>query len=637
MDIKAQYARLLQIRESDLMGGNLYAARVIRALLELKIAITETIEEGMKPEFVIPLEKRIDQCCADYNAAKVALDPGFAGADQKFAALKAGVNDVLAFAAEMRSDFDKLVVGEEYKGKIQDFFEFKSKYSSVTVPPLTDLFFNTGNEPFSFLSTENAIRSLYRELRDALRVAMSQGFSLTEELCKDTVTQYGKIEIIPTFSLAQGSQDSPLLFVCTPIREEFDIMLNANLGQNGIDSILQLDLAYLPKKAVLSSRDRVARFMMYAVRQRKPKGIAIYGWELLSEKEQKDLFGGISDYLKFASAPLRIVLLDKSGDMRGITAYASWQKDLSLLSAENRYLRLPSFGDVAEVVKGDEKKLEAVRTQCVFMGYRGLDLFFAKKGEEGLAFESAKYISDCNAKAVLAFLEDLPDDGKLLPEDWGYDPQIERKTTDTGSDEYDYDKIRDISDDKIRAIIGNGALSIFDKCGELVRYILLADEDRSVWTGVLDDEERAKRVIKATRIIAYTMRVFYSDPIVTVVTTRSGSWGGLCCNGGAEIKYKRDCVEDIDWTMDAILHELYHSLQHTVTDYATDLTWYKKTYHIENERIASWYSNDRSYVDIDDNRDIYEVQTMEVDARSFAGRCLGDQIYHKHRYNWKRV
>ena len=233
------------------------------------------------------------------------------------------------------------------------------------------------------------------------------------------------------------------------------------------------------------------------------------------------------------------------------------------------------------------------------------------------------------AVKVLSFLSHLPDDSKLVPRDWGYDPAIEKSVKSEGG-EYNYDEIRDVSDDRIRAIIANDSFSIYEKCGELVRYILLADEDKSVWKELLSDSEKALRIARATRIIAYTMKVYYSNPKVTIVHSHA-AWGGLCCDGGQEIKYDKGSTGKIEWLMDAILHELYHSLQHTLTDTAVDPAWYKKTYHISNERIASWHDNNDVYVSIGEGEDdFYMIQTLEVDARDFAGLCLGDQVYHDH-------
>ena len=631
-EMKVHYNRLLQIRESDLMGNVLNEAKVVRSLLELKIAVTIFIESGLDPADMKQLIRVIEYCKVTYNFAKGALDPNYDDSNDPFAPIIEAVKKLCDYTAQITSDFDGLVSDGSYVGKMKDFYLLVDKYSNVNVEPIAELFPETKGLAFRFVSLKTGIYTLLAKKRDMVLDAMFSGFSLDGSFNLESVHQYDSLRTVTTFSLAQGIKESPVLFVCTPIREEFDIMLNANLHSNGIERILQVDLTRLPKNPIFSSADSLSRFLLYVKRQKDPNVIVFYGLETLSQREKKDLYVAITDYMNYVANDIRLVFWDISGDMQGLTEYSKLKNELSLLPAENRYLRFPEFAKVQSIAAAlDPKKLETLRIEAPFMGYRGLNLLYSRHDEMGLAVDSIKSISDANKSLVMKFLEQLPDDTKLIPADWGLE-QVTRRPSEPGEIDYDYDQIRDISDDRICAIIANREYTIFEKCGELVRYILLADEDKSVWMGVLDEGERERRIIRATQVIAYTMRVYYSKPVVKVVTTREGAWGGVCCNGGQEIKFKKHCSEDIDWMMDSILHELYHSLQHTLTDTDVDPMWYKKTYHISNERIASWYSNNYGYVDIDENRTIYEVQAIEVDARSFAGECLGDQVYHGHTH-----
>ena len=631
-EIKSQYDRLLQIKEGDLMGTVVHQAKIVRSLIELKLAVTVFIESGMARADVKPLLRVIEYAKATYHFAKGGIDPDYEDKEDVFAPIVAAVNRIADYASTVAADFDRLVSDGAFVGKIADFSALVKKYSVVNAESIADLFPDTKGTTFRFISVKKGIFDLIGKKLDTVYDAMFAGFSLDGSCNLETVSRYDSLRTVPTFSLAQGIKESPILFVCTPIREEFDIMLNANLHRDGIERILQVDLTHLRKGAVFASRDSVARFLLFIKRQRKPNVIAFYGLETLSDKDRKDLYAAITDYLSFVAEDVRLVFWDVTGDMEGLTAYGKLKNELPLVPAENRYLRFPSFDDVRRAAPAlDEKRLESLRREAPFMGYRGLNLLYSRQEEMGLAVDSIKSISEDNRSLVIKFLEQLPDDSKLIPPDWELE-QIKRTPVPADEVDYDYDKIREISDDRINAIIANREFTIFNKCGELVRYILLGDEDKSVWLDRVSEAERERRVKLATKIVAYTMRVYYSDPVVTIDASHEGSWCGLCCNGGQEIKFKKDHCRDVGGVMNTILHELYHSLQHTLTDTDVDPTWYKKVYHISNERIASWYSNNYGYVRYEDSHIGYEVQTIEVDARSFAGECLGDQVTDHHEH-----
>ncbi len=630
-EIRAEYERLLRIRESELLDENLHTWRCVRALLEAKYAVVEFIERGMRAEDVPDFTLVMDRCKVKYRNASLELDPDAPESDASFEAIKAAITRLVITVQSINTDVNALLQGGEYVGTIGDFTRLRDKYESLKPEIIGDLFPEIKKGAFKFPSVRKAVFDLLIRRLNEVMDAMFAGFSTEGGHILSTLSQYDRLESIPSLSLAQGIKDAPVLFVCTPLRAEFDIMLNANLHRNGIERVVQIDLTRLPQKDVAKSADSLARYLFYLKKKRDPQVIAFYGIESVSDEEKRKVYAAVTAYIGLVAEDVRMVFMDVSGDMKGMTEYDQMKKGQSFVPAENRYLRLPSFSDACDLLSSaDEKTREEIRTSCVFMGYLGLNYFYADERELGLAIDTAKSISEQNAASVLAFLARLPDDSKLVPLDWRYDPAIE-KSVSSGSGEYNYDEIRDVSDERIRAIISNASYSIYEKCGALVRYILLADEDRSVWKEVLDAETRRERIERATRIIAYTMKVYHSAPKVTIVDSRSGGWGGMCCNGGAEIKYKKSSSEDIAWLEDAILHELYHSLQHTLTDTMVDPTWYKKTYHISNERIASWNDNNGVYISLDEGQDkIYMIQALEVDARDFAGLCLGDQVYHDH-------
>ena len=636
-DIEEQLNRLARIPESEFMGNNLYNARMVRALLTTKLTFTILAEAGFpkeKQEFAYDFFRNAQKM---YVEARSAVEPGSLGWAEKFDAIMLAMQGLMARANEIRKDFDRFVVDGAFTGTLGDFLSLKDKYSEVHVEGVSGLFFDHDEDPFALISVRKVMAELIGKKIMMLQDALFSGFSTDKVIFRDTIHNYDSLDTIPNLSLAQNIKDAPVLFISTPILEEFDILLNANLHKNGIEKILQIDLSEVSKK-VTSNKDReyFSRMFLYLMREKQPNVIAVSGIEDYGDERKKDLFLSITDFLNFVSQATRIVLMDESGDMSALNYYNEVRKgNPSMVSADNKYLRLPSLEDAKEVGKYlSGEQLETVRKTCVFMGYRGLNMLDASKEEIGLAIESAKAVSNANKAKALAFLDRLFDDSKLVPLDWDYKPDAPKEdhSQTSGEDEYDYDSIRDVSDEQIKRIIANPNLDIYNKCGELVRYILLANEDKSIWKENLNDEERADRITQATHVVAYTMKVFYSKPNVEIVKSTSGKWGGLCCGGGETIKYKYNCVDDIAWIQDAILHELYHSLQFTLTDKNVDIRWYKRNFHISNERIESWRTNESAYQDLDGEgkQTLYFIQTMEVDARDFACLCLGDQVYHNH-------
>ena len=632
--IKVQLKRLDTIPDGALIGNNLHEAKAVRALVSLKLAVTLFLENGAaweQAEYVISLLTRYGDM---YDKAIHAMNPAAPDVLDKILELRKAIEGLAMRNAEIRRDFDRLMKDGDYIGTVRDFIHLKNKYSTFgSVDDMQGLFFDFGDTPFQLLSAKKAISDLRRKKIREAQDAMFRNYLFPEKVLRDTIAEYDSLKLLPPLSIAQGIADAPVLFVSTPILEEFDIALNANLHQGGIERITQLNLLYLPKQFPNDdAKEYLSKMFLWLMREKAPNVIAINGLEYAQEGLRKALYFAINEFLIFVSHTIRVVIMDDSGDMSAFMDYTAMKKAFGFVAADNKYLRLPFFEDVAEINDAfTPDQLETVRKRCVFMGYRGLALLSADKSELGLAIDAAKVISDQNKGKALPFLEKLLDDSKFVPSDWRYEPEVTLKKEDDSG--YDYDKIRDVSDERVKAILDNGALSIFQKCGELVKYVFLADEDISVWATTIPEEDRRQRVRKATHLVAFAMRLFYDDPTV-VFETLDGA-NGQCCDGGQTIKFDLSTLEKAPLLMRTLLHELYHSLQHTVTDCNTFLGWYKREFHIESERIESWRTNfyGRNYRDSGVN---YFIQVVEVDARSYACYCLGDQIYEGYHDSYRK-
>lgn len=630
--------RLHSLDDQRMTDANRNAVHALAALLEVKLATIMVFKGEFSSQKVSAACDAIDRAKVAYREARQQMDPNYISEADKFAALKESVLEVAAFVEQINDAFAKLIVDGAFSGSIEEYYHMKERFGKVRQREWAPYFPEVGGKDFAYISVQTELAYILNKKAEALSLSMAVGVDIGESAFRKTVDDYDDFDYLPGMVLAKGMTEAPICMVSTPFEEEFDVLLNANKTYRDAKRVvIQMDFAWLKKvkSNMAGVRNVVARAFTLAHEAKKPGLIGVYGLDALGDETRKGFFLGASDFVRMTHEEVFVAIHDHSGDMWALNAYQALRRDNAMVDADNKYLRLPAFEDVKRAMFGmEEEQLETIRKQCPFMGYVGFNRFVKNaKRNYALALEDAKSTSDLNFLHAGPFLDKLLDVTKILPYDWRWQQEAPKKPPIESGGNYDYDQIRDVSDDRMWAIISNTSFDVYQKCGELVRYCLLAEEDRSVWAEVLDDEQREARIKKAVRIVAYTMKVFYDNPAVEIVSTDEGGWGGLCCGGGATIKFKKSSITSIDWMMDAVVHELYHSLQHTVTDKNMPIgqAWYKRTYHISNERIETWRDNSGSnYIDLDDNKIGYWLQALEADARDFASLCMGDQVYHSH-------
>ena len=282
---------------------------------------------------------------------------------------------------------------------------------------------------------------------------------------------------------------------------------------------------------------------------------------------------------------------------------------------------MPTYKDVID--EFENKKMittadyEYVRKNFAFMGYVGFNkavtLFV-----QGKDFKNElKYKSDYNRNLALSYLKNIPSQTQFLDVEWG-NLNLERNT-DGDKKEFDYDSIKSSNPENIKKIL-QAQIDTFKKCGLLIRYCTLCGDDVSVWKN-LTLEEKSDRINDATRIIAHLLQTEYS-PIVEVVAnedwTVKGA-GGLCCDGGKLIQYKEDCIDNYDWLVTAIAHEVYHAFQHTACNNGWR-KWYWSELGVTENRLPEWQYNFGHYSSV--NSKTYKVEIVECDARTFEKDCF---------------
>ena len=186
---------------------------------------------------------------------------------------------------------------------------------------------------------------------------------------------------------------------------------------------------------------------------------------------------------------------------------------------------------------------------------------------------------------------------------------------------------RAVDPKNIRRIVESG-LTVFETCGAIVRYCTLAGEDSSVWP-TLDAAVQSARLTEATKLIMRALGVPLVPEVEVLDELETKGAGGLCCDGGKRVQYRRDCIKDYAWTVDAVCHECYHAFQHTVM-YGPWKEWYWTELGVTKGRKAEWLVNTGGKYFSSVGSPSYLVQVRESDARAFAKDCLrdADKVWH---------
>lgn len=186
---------------------------------------------------------------------------------------------------------------------------------------------------------------------------------------------------------------------------------------------------------------------------------------------------------------------------------------------------------------------------------------------------------------------------------------------------FDYDDIPPLLQSNVRKIL-EGPFSYMQKAGLLVRYSITHGEDIGRWSTDYSAEERVNRVMDATTLLAKWLQL--PVPQVIIDPEDMEEWyAGLCCNGGQVVHYSYTCTHknNVEFTMEVIMHELYHAVQAKVGREPWQ-EWFEADLGITVERKKYWKLNNETYIDLRKNKKAYLVQVMEVDANVFAMGCL---------------
>ena len=361
-----------------------------------------------------------------------------------------------------------------------------------------------------------------------------------------------------------------------------------------------------------------------------------------AEKAGEILLG----FLRVGKAGGKTVLIDTEGGnelYERIVRLTAETADLSILDISYYYLTMPKYDELIQllVAKGlldsvDEPRAERVKNGMPFLGFVGLNemLRGAMIGKNYLDVGVA--VSERNNTPLLReYLARIPNLALFIDAGWGN--VFERKEKELpGRPVFDYDAVRDVKPENIKKIV-TYPCDYFAKAGLLVRYAMLAGDDKEKWKD-LDEDERARRIENAVDLLYLLFGIGFFPKVEIAENIGSKFAAALCVDGGKIIRFKTNYTKEYPFLAECILHESFHAFQHKAIN-SPYYKWYWTELGIKPERIAQWSLNRTSKispemtVQINEatgfNIDFYRLQVFETEAYAFEKDAVraADEIW----------
>lgn len=426
---------------------------------------------------------------------------------------------------------------------------------------------------------------------------------------------YAAYEFFPARS-AEERAPAGVIVLCTPFADEAELFACKNAAGQ----------AYALRAAAFAGRSDEEIEAVFSLCEGKGADLLLCGAERCRESTDAVFRAA----LRAGRAGRKVFVLDTSGrrSLYDAALKAGKNSGFSALDVSFVYLSMPLFEETALLFEENgmlgEGGREEVRKGMPFLGFVGLNRAVQAFAQHKDWISAAKAHSAENAPLAAPYLAALPTQGLLLDEGWG---SFSEDAEDDTRRAFDYDDIRAVDPKNIRRIVESG-LTVFETCGAIVRYCTLAGEDSSVWP-TLDAAVQSARLTEATKLIMRALGVPLVPEVEVLDELETKGAGGLCCDGGKRVQYRRDCIKDYAWTVDAVCHECYHAFQHTVM-YGPWKEWYWTELGVTKGRKAEWLVNTGGKYFSSVGSPSYLVQVRESDARAFAKDCLrdADKVWH---------
>lgn len=412
--------------------------------------------------------------------------------------------------------------------------------------------------------------------------------------------------------------------ISTPFFEEATLYA-ATVAKTEQAQTLTVDL-----KKLSGASEASRKYLFEKLAEADAERVLFLNFPALAGEAKGSVLCGIKGLL---SSGKRVTVHDESAERRLLNLF----REEGVTDVRNVFLSLPDYAEAKDelTVQGyfSEKGDEALfRKYGVYLGFFGFNEIL-RAGRSAWR-RVLKRIASENKTRFEAFLERLPNRALLIDDGWRFEPSYRAPETKENRAPYtfDYDKMREFLPVNLRKIL-EGKNPLIAKCGMVAKYCVLLGEDDSRWAELgLTEEgkaERLRRLKIATEILSELLGTEKKSPVVEIVAEedwdlkKHGRSCAYCADGGARIVFRESSFSETEALADTVLHEMYHSFQHTAVGNVFK-SWWRTDLNVTPERVKEWAYNfgENRYIRNTTNKNAYMLQIIEADARIFAAESL---------------
>lgn len=533
------------------------------------------------------------------------------------------MDQILVYMGNIRGDEGLLTDNVDEIGKVKKFLtEYLEQVEKL--PDTKDIY--AGKAKMFDLKTR-VLKDINLELEELGVIVNQLNDKRQAEFVKNYVVSLDKKypdylgEYYPVYDF-EGQRKPNCLFLYTPIEREVVIFIQ-NFAKFKKKQFVVLNMGSMRGK----NAKEISLIFDYLA-QKNLSCLITDVEEYRDSLNVEELFAQIIAYSKRGNYAF---LWDASGNQRQYNiAFDAAKKteSLSVMDVSFVYMSVPSYSETDKLLQSlgilSVGQLESIKTSIGLMGFCGLSALVKAHslGRDWLSV--AKAFNDENLPYAIGYFASIPTQSLLLDSNWG-DFSKYLLSAENNKKEFDYDNITTVNPRVIKRIV-EGPYNLFAKCASVVIYIFTAGQDKSVWPA-LSKEVKEERITLATRLV---MKLLDCDiePEVVILTHKqmekeSPGAGGFCRDGGKQIAYREDLVDNFDWLSKTVCHECFHAFQNKA-EVGGWKQWYWDELGVTEGRVNMWTYNHSlgRYVSIGENYEHYMIQIIECDARGFEFDCI---------------
>lgn len=431
-------------------------------------------------------------------------------------------------------------------------------------------------------------------------------------------------EFYPDLRIEENKYSNAII-LCSPLIEEIRLYVNAYMHERKLDCVII-------NSSSLENMDEIIIRETFELLKNKNLNLLIEGLEKFTNAKTLDYL--LQAIMTYAKNGMKIFIVDSIGDnelyKQFVTICKKEDNTLTIMDISSTYLSMPSFQNFIQLLV-DEKIIpnssgeytKEIKEKLPFMGFRGLNEIFIAVSSGTDWMKKAEQISKKNKNSkVEDYLKKIPSQSLFIDTFWGDFTQgvihIENDKP-----KFDYDGVRLVNPNNIKKIV-ESSLTLFEKCGLVTRYCLLAGDDVSIWP-TLNKETQQSRLQEATSIVYQLLGIFEFVPVVNIVELIDNDPCilGQCQFAGKVILYQHKGAQNIDSVVETVCHESFHAFQFLAINSPYN-RWFWNELGISLGRIEQWRLNNSSYFSTSkgDKYEHYRYQIFESDAFAFQQDCI---------------